>query len=487
MTLQEFDDSTGPELARLAADGYVGLTASPTRDTALEYFPLLEGWDRIQICNSHDCLRSRAELAAASGPEYEALGYGPERLGGVPPEEKYNLPWATETARAIADEWDTRLMLSYSTTQLHQEAEERGFGWDNPGAVVGMLAPYGDLWLIQAADEYNDPYSNPDHPGSILSQRHFAPGPEWRAEVEKWVTWIQEANPEIEIWIQLALHRIPAGAPPWEDNYPSATLALEYREWLVNPELGPPLVDGVFISSIYSWPIDPVVADEELEKAFRLACEGDLPDRPGDAKPQGSTVQPDVSGDAQLEDSPVLPARSSGKTQAALTQSGGISLVEEGWTDDLSVDGITVLPGYYYRLYENSSYPCGAEGHHQFMVLDSSPNPDVKKHLFAKFLGGAVGFWYYDAASNRVYYPQENAVGLLNESLNRNWMFRTSVSEEYADGVTRMIRESGQFRILVPSYCSHDFYHGTGECDETDGFCRSGYLAAMEAVDHVQA
>ncbi|HSJ54462.1 MAG TPA: hypothetical protein VLC52_12040, partial [Anaerolineae bacterium] len=489
MFLPEFDDSTGPELARLAADGYVGLTASPTRETALEYFPLLDGWDRVQICNSLECVQSRAELAAGGEPPYEILGYDPERLGGVPDEEKYNLPWATESARAIADEWGQPLIISYSTEQLHLEAEERGFGWDNPGAVVELLAPYGDLWLIQAADEYNDPYYNPDNPEPILSQRHFPPGPEWRAEAEKWVTWIRSANPEIEIWIQLALHRIPAGAPPWEDDYPSAELALEYREWLVNPQYGPPLVDGVFLSSVYSWPIDSVVADAELERAFRLACDPVPPDQSGDAQIKDPPVVEEQGGDAQMEDPPVVEEQAGDERPAdpLAPAQDGISLVEEGWTDDLVVAGITVLPGYYYRLYENSSYPCGTEGNHQFMVLDSSPDAGVEKHLFVKFLGGAVGFWYLDSGGNRVYYPQENAVGLLTEALNYNWMFRTSVSEEYADGVTKKIRENSQFRILVPSYCSHDFYHGSGECDATDGFCRSGYLAAMEAVDHVQA
>mgnify|MGYP001451504388 CR=1 FL=1 len=460
ITLQDFQESTGPELVTLALNGYVGLTGTPTYDTGAQYFPLLQGWDRVQICNSHECLRTRSERAASEGLEYEYLGYGPERLDGVPPEEKYNLPWATQVAREIADQSQKPLMLSYSTTQLHQEAEERGFGWDNPGQVVQLLAPYGDIWLIQAADEYNDPYSNPEHPDLILSQRHYPPGPEWRAEVEKWVNWIKDASPDIEIWIQLALHRIPAGPPPWEDNYPSAELLLEYREWLVSPQYGPPLVDGVYVTSVYSWPIDPIVADQEMEIAIRWACG---------------------------QESHLVPSTPTTPSSAPVTEAlADISLIEEGWTDGLEVAGITVLPGYYYRIYENSRYPCGAEGNHQFMVLDSSRDAGEDKHLFAKFLGGAVGFWYNDSEGNRTYYPQESAVGLLNAVLNRNWMFRTTVSEEFANGITKRFRDNRGFRILVPSYCSHDFYHGTGQCDSTDGFCRFGYLAAMEAMDYVQ-
>ena len=443
ITMQEFDDSTGPELVSLAQDGYTGLAASTTYYTALEYFPSLVGWDKAHLCNSLECLGTRVSNSIRDGLQYRYLAYDPERLPGVPDEEKYNLPWATEQARQIADEAAKELMISYSTTQLHQEAEERGFGWDNPGEVVNLLAPYGDVWLIQAADEYNNPYSNPEHPDPILSQRHFPPGPEWRAEVDRWVNWIKAANPDIEIWIQLALHRIPAGAPPWEDNYPSAELVLEYREWLVNPEYGPPLVDGVYLTSIYSWAIDPIVADQEMEKAIRWAC--------GQEAPPGEIV-----------------------------------LVEEGWTDNLVVEGITLLPGYYYRVYENSRYPCGAQGNHQFMVLDNGTDTNSQKHLFAKFLGGGMGFWYYDINGDRVYYPHQNAVGLLNQTLNYNWMFRTSASQEFANGVTKRFRENDNFRILVLSYCSHDLYHGTGQCNEVDGFCRYGYLAPMEAVDYVQ-
>ena len=255
MALDEFDNSTGPELAALAANGYSGLAATLTYDPAAEYFPALDGWQRVQICNSLECLRTRAGRAAAEGLAYEYLGYGPERLGGVPQAEQDDLPAGARAARQVADERGKRLMLSYSTKQLHQEAEERGYGWDNAGQVVALLAPYADAWLIQAADEYNNPATNPQHPGPILSQRHFAPGPEWRAEVEKWVGWIRAANPDVEIWIQLALHRIPAAGPaptagPRPDNEPSADLLLDYREWLVNPRYGPPLVDGVFVSSV---------------------------------------------------------------------------------------------------------------------------------------------------------------------------------------------------------------------------------------------
>jgi hypothetical protein len=230
-------------------------------------------------------------------------------------------------------------------------------------------------------------------------------------------------------------------------------LALEYREWLVNPQYGPSLVDGVYLTSIYSWAIDSVASDQAMEKTIRCACGG----------------QCDFA----------LPA-------------GEVTLVEEGWTDDLSIpcnpngECLTILPGYYYRIYENSRYPCGAQGNHQFMVLDRAIDTSTPRHLFSKFLGGGMGFWYYDGSDARVYFPHENAEGILRASQNRYMFFRTSISAEYANGVTKRFRENSNFRILVTSYCSHDLYHGQGQCNGVDGFCRYGYLAAMEAVDYAQ-
>jgi hypothetical protein len=445
-TWPETGDSSGPTVVALAQDGYTGLAPATNYSDGELYFADLAGWDRGHICQDHNCLRAKAERGATGTPPYEYLAYGPERMDGVPDEEKYNLPWATEVAREIADQWNKKLMISYSTKQLHQEAEERGYDWNDPSQVVAMLAPYGDLWLIQAADEYwrlDDGTVRP-----VLSQRVYPPGPEFRAEVERWVGWIRDANPEIEIWIQLAMQRI--GIP--DANQPSAELLLEYREWIVD------LVDGVYMMPIYGNLEQFPIANEEMAVAFRQACE------------------------------PAPPVSSSAPAQAA----GSITLVEEGWTDSVTLpcptpgQCATVLPGYYYRLYENSSYPCGAEGYHQFMVVDQGPDPGTPRHLFAKYLGGAVGLWYYDETGTRTYYPQEQGAVILTDSYNRNMFFRSTVSEEFATGVTRKVRDHGGFRILISSYCSHDLYHGQGEGDPVDGFQRWGYSAAMEAFDYVQ-
>jgi hypothetical protein len=440
-------ESTGPHLVNLAQEGHTGLVGTPTYDIGSEYFPLLSGWERAFICNTHNCLEQRAQRASIEGLSYEYLSYGPERQAGVPDEEKYNLPWATQVARDIADLWGKPLMISYSTKQLHQESEERGYSWDDPSEVVEMLAPYGDVWVIQAADEFwrlDDGTVRP-----ILSQRVYPPGEEFRAQVERWVKWIRSANPDIEIWIQLGMQRIGVEG----ENYPSADLLLKYREFIAD------LVDGIYITTIYGSIEQFPFANQEMVGVFHQAC-----------KPQNIAT-------LTLDD---------------LYPLSEINLVEEGWTDDLTLpcppsgECITILPGYYYRIYENKLYPCGVRGNHQFMVLDRDQNIDAQKHLFVKFPGGGVGFWYMDENAQRVYYPNDRAAGLLTADYFRNLFFRTGASEEYAGGVTKRFRENSDFRMVIPSYCSHDLYLGTGEYNDIDGFYRWGFTAALSAVDYVQ-
>jgi hypothetical protein len=455
-------ESTGPYLVGLAQAGYTGLAGTPTYGEGSTYFPQLPGWGRVQICNTHECLRTRGERAEIEDLAYDYLSYGPERQSGVPEEEKYNLPWASQIARDIADQYNKELILSFSTKQLHQEAEERGYDWNDPSPVVDMLAPHADVWLIQAADEFwrlDDGTVRP-----ILSQRVYPPGPEFRAEVQRWVGWLRTANPDVEIWVQLAMQRI--GVPGATE--PSADLVLAYRESIVD------LVDGVYLMPIYGSVEQFPVANQEMVQVFERACEVPAASLP--PQPASSTA----------------PAPSTATDRDATATIDTITLIEEGWTDDVEIpctpNGtcLTILPGYYYRIYENSAFPCGAGGNHEFIVLDHGPDAAASKHLFAKFLGGGVGFWYEDGGGNRVYYPQENAAGILTSSNNRNMFFRTSVSAEFANGVTKRFRENSGFRIVVPSYCSHDLYRGSGEYNALDGFSRWGYSAAMAAVDYVQ-
>lgn len=197
-----------------------------------------------------------------------------------------------------------------------------------------------------------------------------------------------------------------------------------------------------------------------------------------------SQQEPFFSVTGELE--PIIPDQ-----PLALTNEG-ISLIREGWSQDAppmctpSGDCLTILPGYYYWIYENPQYPCGSQGNHQFMVIDHADNLTAPKDLFVKFPGGAVGFWYLGTNDERLYYPDASASALLTARYFQNLFFRSTLSEEHANGVTKRFRQNSNFRILITSYCSHDLYHGQGEYNEIDGFNRWGYSAAMSAVDYTQ-
>lgn len=258
MNLDEFPENNGPEMVELAREGLGGFVGALNCTMTKDFFPSFDAsfWTKATICNKLDCLRERVNPAKGSacyGVDYEYLGYGPERKGGVPVSEWKNLSESVKEARKIVDARGKKLVLSFSTRQLHQDAFENAKynnNWNNIEAVIADLAPYADMWIIQAADEYNNPGDNAF--GAILSQRHFSPDdPRWREYTKRVVDALHKANPKIKILIQLALHRIPTqeNPPGGQDQYPSAQLLLRYREKVVD------LVDGVLASSFYSWSV----------------------------------------------------------------------------------------------------------------------------------------------------------------------------------------------------------------------------------------
>ena len=489
MTDKSFPEENGTEVILVSSEYSTGFVGSLNYAMSQTVFPSIpQTWNKAQICNSLECLTSRLSNVGRQDMQFEYLAYGPERLSGVPEAEKKDLPSAVRKAKDIASSNGKKLMIGFSTKQLHKEACERTDGlsyeggcntqkgWNNISLIVNQLAPHAQAWIIQAADEYNNP-NDSDYGkfGPILSERHFTPSQEWRNEVKRWVDVIKSANPDIEIWIQLALHRIGSGEKP------DAKTVLDYREWLVNPKYGPPLVDGVIVSSFYSWPVDHKLADSELVKAFRCAC-------------QANCEGVDLSSTEDAEQKPLITASASEVpiNAPATTQSfEHISLVQEGWTDNVKINGLTIEPGFYYWIFKNSRYTCGDEGNYEFIVFDKSNDTRTEKNLAAKFPGGGIGFYYYDSSGKRVYFTHPQAEGVHTSSYARNTFFRTSVSEEYAKGITKRlvdnnVKGNGDFRMAVVSYCSHDFYFGKGAYDPTDNFYRWGYTANMEAIDYIQ-
>lgn len=163
-------------------------------------------------------------------------------------------------------------------------------------------------------------------------------------------------------------------------------------------------------------------------------------------------------------------------TIAALSHpvsASGITLSGSGTVKD--AQGHT----FNYWLYTNSAYPCGQQGYHQFLVLQSGATVNLR-NLLISHRGGAAGFYYNNRAS---YFPTNAFTVFLTQSDNQTGMFGHALD----NGVPKLVRNNTAWRVLVPSYCSHDLYYGRGQFNAEDGFARWGYLADAAAIQYTTA
>ncbi len=157
-------------------------------------------------------------------------------------------------------------------------------------------------------------------------------------------------------------------------------------------------------------------------------------------------------------------------TPSQTVTSGTIKLIKSGTISQF-------LRTYSYWIYENTKYPCGKQGNHTFIVIQKGATDDVR-HLLVRHTGGFAGFYYPNSSGQLSYFPDSSFEGLLYEDT-----FTSSIA---ARGLDRLIINTAGWRIMSPSYCSHDFYLGKGQYNSTDGFTRWGYLADTEAIDFTQ-
>ncbi len=136
------------------------------------------------------------------------------------------------------------------------------------------------------------------------------------------------------------------------------------------------------------------------------------------------------------------------------------------------------IDGFNYWLYENTKYPCGKSGNHEFVILQKGETKDAR-NLFVRFHGGGFGFYKSDGTN----IAPKSSTGQLYAETERKNLFG-SVLE---DGLSKLIRNSTAWRIMTPSYCSHDLYLGTGQYSELDGFARWGFSAAESAIDFTES
>ena len=183
------------------------------------------------------------------------------------------------------------------------------------------------------------------------------------------------------------------------------------------------------------------------------------------------TVSPDIKEKLAscFEDNfeQVKPRTSINPDKKVATSNKDIQLIKNG-----------TIEGYNYWLYENTKYPCGKSGNHEFVVLQKGETKD-KRNLFIRFHGGGFGFYKSDGTYTA---NPPNLVNQLYAEKERSGLF----SSVLGDGLAKLIRETPGWRIMTPSYCSMDLYFGTGQYNQYDGFARLGFLAAQAAIDFTE-
>ena len=161
------------------------------------------------------------------------------------------------------------------------------------------------------------------------------------------------------------------------------------------------------------------------------------------------------------------------RSQTQLSQfntSNTIKLIKSGTISQL-------FRTYYYWIFENTKYPCGKEGNHQFVIFQKDSSND-KRNLLVRYVGGFAGFFYPDSTSKLTYFPDSSFENLLRADT-----YTGSISVR---GLDRLIVDTKGWRIMSPSYCSHDLYLGKGQYNQTDGFARWGYNAVEDAINFTQ-
>ena len=208
------------------------LVMSPTYGMAEIHFPELEGWIRVLGAPSLDVLEQKAEQAEKSGLQYDGLGYGLETSKTTPDAEWQDLVGSTQRAREIADRYGKLLVMGPGLRLMSQNEDKY------PG-----MAALSDVWIFQTQRYQLNP-----------------PGPDYRKEVERVVTLLRSANPEIQIWAQIIV-------PP--DREPNADEWLAYRAAIDD------LVDGTYLG-IYTWKkADPDVLIATAVEVYAGACGGE--------------------------------------------------------------------------------------------------------------------------------------------------------------------------------------------------------------------
>jgi len=135
-----------------------------------------------------------------------------------------------------------------------------------------------------------------------------------------------------------------------------------------------------------------------------------------------------------------------------------------------------------WQQYSNPAYPCGAQGSHGFMVLQSAEVTAYHDAVWVIMPGAGAGYYdsqfnYHGTESLNLELPSEQYLTLLDDFLAVD----TVVGKRLLEG----------WKVVLVSGCDHDLYTGTGTDYPNNPYQAQatvdGLLATMAAVDFVSS
>ena len=149
-----------------------------------------------------------------------------------------------------------------------------------------------------------------------------------------------------------------------------------------------------------------------------------------------------------------------------------------------------------YAFFRNREYPCGAEGLHNFLVLEPQWGPEVK-HLWTLVPPGGTGYFDQNETDpDKLYYtagPNPKTDGLVENTEVAPLVDLLDRQLRAPGSFLAPLADSGAYRFMMPSGCDHDVFLGMGEHTDPEYFYPrnphrpddrvEGLLALLSAIE----
>ena len=199
------------------------------------------------------------------------------------------------------------------------------------------------------------------------------------------------------------------------------------------------------------------------------------------------TTNPDNFGNSN--------AGGNGSPNDSSGNSGNSNIVRDASQIVLNEEQTISMFGQTWELayYVNDAYQCGLSGDYSFMVMNPGGNPDATAPLWVYLHGGGQGYWDDNGDYQGLPFQNENSwnhqetlqgliSGVQARVLDANGQLKDQT-------LVRRIKEG--YRLLVVSYCDHDFYSGLGtpypNHPTNPNAQVNGLQATMAAIDYTSA